>query len=289
MRPRPQAIFVIIRKDLQLLWPLALTVVVLQFVTTAFFHEVTELIGAHLPTDRPVLGPNDVFYWLGAFVPPLLATVFIFLSVQADVATDTHHDWQTRPIDSLEIVIAKIAPVLGVVLVPYILGNVVYMLMRQVDPSLLWPPIVLVLRNCLTGIMLAWLVSSLLQAVLAIAGLITLMTLVMAAIIAVLAGFYFAGRVLAGLPPGPPPEIVQQGPAPGRLLIQLAIQAVAMWPVLWLLLVRRRVTLARVVFALAYIIGSTFPFAQMQMAPPAKAGSAAPAIVQTPNRETPHE
>lgn len=289
MSPRPQVIFATIRKDLQLLWPLALSVVVLQFVTTAFFHEVTELIGAHLPTDRAVLGYRDALYWLGAIVPPLLAAVFIFLAVQNDIATDTHHDWLTRPMGALEIVVAKIVLVLGVVLAPYILGNVVFMLMWQVDPSLLWPPIVLVLRNCLTGILLAWLVSSLLQAVLAMVGLATLSMLVMAFIIAVLAGLYFTARVYAGLPPGPSPEIAREGPAPGRLLVQLAIQAVAMGPVLWLLLVRRRVARARLVFAVAYLLGTAIPMAQTKMIAPTKSTHVTQAIVQTPIRETPHE
>lgn len=288
MSPRPQAIFATIRKDLQLLWPLALTIVVLQFVTTAFFHEVTELIGAHLPTDRAVLGPNDVLYWLGAFGPPLLAAIFIFLAVQTDVATDTHHDWLTRPVGALEIVVAKIVLVLGVVLVPYILGNVVFMFMWQVDPSLLWPPIILVLRNCLTGILLAWMVSSLLQAVLAMVGLVTVSALVFAFIVAVLAALYFSARVHAGLPPGSPPELARGGPAPGNLLVQLTIQAAVMWPVLWLLLVRRRKGMARLVFALAYLVSSAYPITQMKMTEPRKAAASEQSIIKAPNRETAH-
>jgi hypothetical protein len=289
MSPRPHAIIGTIRKDLQLLWPLALTIVVLQFVTTAFFHEVTELIGAHLPADRALLGPKDVLYWLGAIVPPLLAAVFIFLAVQTDVATDTRYDWLTRPVGALEIVVAKIVLVLGVVLVPYVLGNVVFMLMWGVDPSVLWPPIVLVLRNCLTGIMLAWLVSSLLQAVLAMVGLAVTSGLVFAFVTAVLAALYYSARAHAGLPPGPPPEFARGGPAPLNLLVQLAMQAAEMSPVLWLLLVRRRKGPARLVFALVYLASSAYPLTQMTMTEPKKAAASAQSVIKAPHRETTHE
>lgn len=282
MSPRPQAILSIIRKDLQLLWPLALTIVIMQFLATAFFHEVTELIG----TDRSAaIQRGGLLFWLGALLPPLLSAIFIFLAVQADIATDTRHDWLTRPVSAIEIVVAKIALVLGVVLAPYFAGNVVFMLTTQADPAAVMLPVIVVLRNCLFGILLAWLVSSALQGVLAMVGLMTMMSLAMAVIIAVLAAFYYAGRVHAGLPPGGPPQIIATPPTWGRVSIQLAIQAAVMWPVLWLLLVRRRTGMARLVFAIAYVVGATFPFAQYKMAPPATTAQVAHAVIETPVKE----
>ena len=70
---RLSAIAAIIRKDLQLLWPLALAIVALQLGLTLFAHEVTAFPGARLPTDRAIFNIGNPLFWIGAGVPPVLS------------------------------------------------------------------------------------------------------------------------------------------------------------------------------------------------------------------------
>jgi len=287
MPTRLSAIAAIIRKDLDLLWPLALTIFVLQLGLTLFLHEVTEFPGAGLPTDRAFLNARNPIFWVGAGLPPVLSAIFIVLAVQTDAASDRQHDWLTRPIGAFEIAAAKIALVLGVVFVPFALGTIVFTLTMQADPSLTLLPVAIMLRNCLFGILLAWLVSNMLQATVAMVGLMTTTAFLMAIIMAIGAAIYIAIRQHTGLPAGAPPDVETARTAWPRILIQLAAQVAVMWPVLWLLLERRRVVTARIVFAAAYLLVAAIPFSQLRQ-PQLGAALLAPVIHLTPAKEPIH-
>jgi hypothetical protein len=60
-----------------------------------------------------------------------------------------------------------------------------------------------------------------------------------------------------------------------------------MWPVLWLLLERRRVTTARIVFAAAYLVVIAIPFSELRK-PRSDAAHVTPIIHLTPSEETRH-
>jgi hypothetical protein len=286
---RPQVIAAIIRKDLQLQWQLALIIAVLQFGTTLFFHEVTEFPGLHFPGFTPLLAPHNPLFWIGAALPALLSAVFIAVAVQVDAVTDARRDWLTRPISAGEIAAAKIALVLGVVFVPYTAGDLLFTLLNQADPALTLLPVLIILRNCLFGIMLAWLLSNMLQAVLAMIGLVTLSGLLLGFMMAVLATLYYVGRAHAGLPITGVPEIQPTLPNWPRVSLQTALVVVVTWPVLWLLLARRKVATARLLFFVAFVAAGTIPYTQMKVTEPVKKAKAAHLVIETPIRETRHE
>ncbi len=286
MPTRISAITAIIRKDLELLWPLALSIIVLQLGVTLFLHEVTEFPGASLPTDRPFLNARNPIFWVGVGVPPVLSAIFVLVAVQTDAATDRHHDWLTRPVGALEIATAKIMLVLSVVFLPFALGTIVFTLVMQADPQLTLLPVAIMLRNCLFGVLLAWLVSSMLQATIAMIGLMTTTAFLTAIITAIGTAIYVAIRNHAGLAAGETAEQTVLAEWP-RILAQLAAQIAIMWPVLWLLLERRKVTTARLVFAGAYLLVIAFPFAELRRPPP-RAAALTPIIHLTPSGETRH-
>jgi hypothetical protein len=284
---RLSAIAGIIRKDLELLWPLALVIFVLQLGLTLFAHEVTEFPGARLPTDREFLNWDSPLFWVGAGVPPILSAIFIVLAVQADAASDRRHDWLTRPVGALEIAIAKITLVLGVVFLPFAAGTIIFTLVMQADPSLTLLPVAIMLRNCLFGIMLAWLASSLLQATIAAVGLITAAAFVTAFVTAIAAAFHLAFQHHTGAPVGEASVSETALTAWPRILIQLSAEIVLLWPVLWLLLVRRRIGAARIVFAAVYFLGSAIPYSALRKPAPDTAVST-PLIHPAPAEETRH-
>jgi hypothetical protein len=281
---RLTAIATIIRKDLQLLWPLALTIAVLQFGLTVFMHEVTAFPGARLPTDRAFFHAGNPIFWVGAGLPPVLSGIFIVLAVQGEAVTDRRHDWLTRPIGALEVALAKIALVLGVIFVPFALGTTIFTLATQADPQLTMLPVAIMLRNCLFGVLLAWLVSSLLEAALAFVGLMTITGVMMAIVTAIGMAIYVAVRTHLGIQEGATPAAETPVTAWPRILIQLAIQIALMWPILWLLL-RRRIMSARLIFAAAYILASAIPFSQVRKPASGRAAVTAPIIHLTPYQE----
>lgn len=274
----------IIRKDLQLLWPLALSIVVLQFGLTVFMHEVTAFPGANLPTDRAFFNVRNPIVWIGVSLPPILSAIFIVLAVQNEAVTDRRGDWLTRPIGALEVALAKIILVLGVVFVPFALGTVIFTLTMQADPQLTMLPVVIMLRNCLFGILLAWLASSVLQAAFALVGLTTLTGVMMAIASAISVAIYVAAQNHLGIQEGvrPPPETPLT--AWPRILIQLGMQIVVMWPILWLLL-RRRIMSARLLFAAAYVVASAIPFSQLRKPASARTAAIAPIVHLIPHEE----
>jgi hypothetical protein len=218
-------------------------------------------------------------------VPPILSAIFIVLAVQTDAVSARRHDWLTRPVGALEIAAAKITLVLGVIFAPFALGTGIFTLAMQADPSLTLLPVVIILRNCLFGILLAWLVSGMLQATIALVGLMTTTAFLMAFITAIGAAFYLAIRTHAGLPPGEAPEAETALTAWPRILMQLAVQIAVMWPVLWLLLERRKVAAARWVFVAVYVLVSAIPFSALRKSPPD--ASLAPRVIHlTPPEET---
>jgi len=62
-----------------------------------------------------------------------------------------------------------------------------------------------------------------------------------------------------------------------------------MWPTLWLLLVRRRIASARLVFLAAYLVAAAIPYAQSEMTPRPAAKRPAPVATSTSTPEAPHE
>ena len=285
---RLQAIAAIVRKDLHLFWPLALTVATLQFVSTTFFHEVTEFPGLRTQAVHPILHTSNPLFWIGAILPALLAAILIFVVVQADALTDRRHDWLTRPIGAMEIVAAKIAFVLAVVFAPFTIGDMIFTFAHQADPSISMLPVAIMLRNCLFGILLAWLVSNLLQAALAAVGLLALAGLVTALVMAVLLFIYYAGRAHAGLPPSGVPVIHLSIPIWDRVAAQLALQVAVMWPTLWLLLARRKIGAARLVFIAAYSVSAIIPYTRSEMTTRPAATQSAPVAKFPPTLEVLH-
>jgi hypothetical protein len=290
MTPLPtrlSAISAIIRKDLQLLWPLALAIFVLQLGLTLFLHEVTEFPGARLPTDRAFMNLRNPLFWVGAGLPPILSAIYIVLVVQTEAVADRRHDWLTRPIGALEIAIAKIVLVLGVVFFPFALGTTVFTLVMQADPQLTMLPVAIMLRNCLFGILLAWLVSSLLEAALAAVGLMTITGIVTAGVAAVGTAIYVAARNHLGIQEGAAPAAETALTAWPRILTQLAVQIALVWPVLWLLL-RRKIMSARLVFASAYLLMTAIPFSQFRKPASNDAALRAPVVHLAPHKEIIH-
>ncbi len=286
---RLQAITAIIRKDLHLVWPLALTVATLQFVTTTLLHEVTEFPGMPTQTAHPILHTSNPLFWIGAILPALLSAILIFLVVQTDALTDRRRDWLARPVGAAEIAAAKIALVLAVVFAPFAIGATSFTLIHHADPSVTMLPVAIMLRNCLFAILLAWLVSSLLQAALAGIGLMTLSALVAAIGMAFLAFLYYAGQAQAGLPVGGAPVLRSSVPIWSRVIAQLALQIAVMWPTLWLLLVRRRIASARLVFLAVYVVAVFIPYSQSEMTARPAAKRPAPIANSTSTPEAPHE
>lgn len=276
------AITATIRKDVQLLWPLALSTFVLQLVIQSTLHTAFDYAGIETPIGAR---PGVLLFWLGIALTPLLSTVFVLMTIHTDIATDARHDWLTRPVGTLDLVAAKTALVLAVVAVPAVIGNTIFVLANGRELAEMLLPVAILLRNCLMGIMLFWMVSSALQAVFTLLGLTVLTTFVTALMLAVLSAFYLAARASAGLPPGELPEFRGTLPVIGRVAIQLIWVAAMMWPVLWLLLVRRRKTWARLLFALVFVVVTSL--ASLQARPPAPDGSHFSAY--TPLRETSYE
>ena len=287
MRTRLSAITAIIRKDLELFWPLALTIFVLQLGLTLFLHEVTEFPGARLPTDRAFMNGANPIFWVGAGVPPILSAIFIVLAVQTDAATDRRHDWLTRPVNTFEIAAAKIALVLGVVFLPFALGTAIFTLAMQADPQLTMLPVFIMLRNCLFGVLLAWLVSSLLQAIIALVGLITTTAFLMAFVFAIATAVQVAVNMHTGLQVGGVSSAGTAITAWPRILTQTAITIAAIWPVLWLLLERRKVMMARLMFVAGYVVISAFPQTGVPRSAP-DVSLSPPAIHLAPSGETQH-
>ena len=253
---RLSVIAAIIRKDWRLVAPLAIIVAALQLIVPVLLHEVTEFPGMPSQVADPILSRNNPLYWIGAFFPALLAAVLTFQIVQADTLTDRRRDWMTRPIGALEIAVAKIALVLGVVFVPFAAGNLIYMLIHGADPAVTLLPLPVMLRNCLFGIALAWLTASLLQAVLGGAGLMILSGIVGAIVLAILT----AVAVHTGHNGVEATSDAQFVWTWKRLIFQLGVQVVMIGPILWLLLARRRIQTARLVLVVALLVSGAFPY-----------------------------
>jgi hypothetical protein len=222
----------IIRKDLRALWPFALTLALVQLVISAFFHvardypDITLDIGAsHIPLAPTLFGLHLVGL-------PIAVATFIVLLAHRDPATDARNDWMARPIWALDIVAAKSLVILAVVLVPAAIGNFAYVTMHDnVSIDTATGPIMLTLMGCIFMLVVAWLASSPVQALLAplVLAIATLLAILTLGVTLGLGVIDTSGRVSRAveipaasqdrtrliLPPAPsPPTVAPTAPAP---------------------------------------------------------------------------
>jgi hypothetical protein len=173
----------IIRKDLRALWPFALTLALVQLVMSAFFHFAQDYPDVILDIGESHIPLAPTLFGLHLVGLPIAVATFIVLLVQRDPATDARNDWMTRPIWALDIVAAKSLVILAVVLVPSVIGNFAYVTTHgNVSIDTATGPIMLTLMGCIFMLVVAWLASSPVQAllaplVLAIATLLMILTL----------------------------------------------------------------------------------------------------------------
>ncbi len=211
----PRAIFAIIAKDTRLLWPFALVLALAQFVLTALFLE-KEGYSAAIPDFGDIQITLELFHTTGM---PILMAIFIATLIHTDPATDVRNDWMSRPISPLDIVIAKALGVIAVIIVPLVAGSIVYGLSHPaVDSDELALMFFLTMIGCTFMLVLAWLASSPVQALIAPFGLAIL------ALAVVLTVGSFAIEVerpgtdaTAEFPqaePAPPPALRSAPPAP---------------------------------------------------------------------------
>lgn len=157
----------IIRKDLRALWPFALTLAVLLLVLQTFFRVPPDYPDVMLDFGQSQLHLAPVMLLFHALGMPVVVATFIVLLVQQDPATDARNDWMVRPISVLDLVAAKGLVILAVVLSPSGIGNFAYVTTHDLSIAYATGPIVLMLIGCIFMLVVAWLASSTVQALLA--------------------------------------------------------------------------------------------------------------------------
>jgi hypothetical protein len=157
----------IIRKDLRALWPFALTLAALLLIMSALFRVPSDYPEVMLDFGASQLHLAPVMFLLNAFGLPAVVAIFIVLLVHQDPATDARNDWMVRPISALDLVTAKTLVILAVVMIPSAIGNFAYAMSHPLSVDAATGPIVLTLIGCIFMLVVAWLASSPVQALLA--------------------------------------------------------------------------------------------------------------------------
>jgi Ca2+-binding EF-hand superfamily protein len=157
----------IVRRDARALWPFALVLALVQFTMAALFHEQADYPEVLLDLGDSQLHLAAVMLVVHTVGLPIAVATFIVLLAHQDPATDARNDWMARPIWALDVVAAKALIILAVVVVPSLLGNVTYMLMRDAAAEVVTGPLVITLIGCIFMLVVAWLSSSTVQALLA--------------------------------------------------------------------------------------------------------------------------
>jgi hypothetical protein len=264
----------VIRKDFRTLKPFALTLAVAQFVVSAFFHQGSDFPDAVLQLGDSRMHIGISLWIIVATVMPILTAIFIVMLVQQDRATEPSHDWLARPITAGEVVAAKSLMLLAVVLGPALIGNIVYVLIKGEVIDHVLGPTYAVLMECIFMLVVAWLCSSPLQALLAPIALAFFAVVIMTPFVTVLDAMRDASRAeqaVSTMTPMAAPtadaatRVGIAAPVPlnswieaGTLLIpQLVLALLAAVVVLWLLLAQRRVAAARLTFLGFFLLSIT--------------------------------
>lgn len=273
---RWRAIASVIRKDMALLGPYALAGAIWMFAISALVHTVADV--SALLAGIGLSGAGLDVFLFGLSVPGLAAALilFVILLAQTNAASDTRHDWLIRPITPLELVAAKLAVIVGVIVAPMILGNFVYMGVKAAPPEEAFAFFLPVLACCALVMVLSWLASTPFRAVLSLLGVFALLAVAIA--LAEAAKIAFGAAVSGG---GPRPDPTPFPTLDDSWIVSFATGAglcVVSGLTLWLLLARRRPGAARWLFV-GYLTASVFLqsllFAPIDRIPTALSASAA--------------
>lgn len=262
----------IIRKDLRALGPFALALGLTMLIVSAFFHEVDDYPGVRLRFGEGQLDVDGLLFLCSVTFLPIAGAIFIVMLVQQDRATDARHDWLSRPIRAGEIVLAKVLVVAAVVMAPSIVGNSFYVMNNIAPIDHLIGPVFTAFMGCVVFLVLGWLCSGPMQALLA--------PIILA--LASLAIFIPVARVMSPAadvlipvvgdevvvipetPPAPADAAASVDAAWAMTLTLLAsvmiVALLASAVVLWLLLERRQVLRARLAF-LGFFVVTVLVFA----------------------------
>lgn len=165
---RWQAVASIIRKDMQRLGPYALAGAIWMVAMSALFHTDQDFSALMASLGISGLGLDFYLFALFGIGPPVALTVFVILLAQANVASDTRHDWLIRPVTPLELVASKVVTICCVIVAPMIAGNVIYMMVKAAPLEEAFAFFLLILTCCVLVLVLSWLVSTPFRAVLAL-------------------------------------------------------------------------------------------------------------------------
>ena len=114
MSIRWRAVGAMLRKDLRILWPICVLAGL--------------LLALRVVVDNVDLGPGGFSVNLRAVLPPvawLTCSIVIISVIQLDTAVSARHEWLTRPIGRLELLVAKGVFIAGTVLAPVVAARIV--------------------------------------------------------------------------------------------------------------------------------------------------------------------
>jgi hypothetical protein len=243
---RWQAVAAIIRKDMHLLGPYALAGAIWTFAMSALFHTDEDFFALMASIGVSEWGLDSYLFALLGLGLPVALTLFVILLAQANVASDTRHDWLIRPVTPLELVASKVVAIFCVMVAPMIAGNFIYMMVKAAPLKEAFAFFLLILTCGVLVLVLSWLVSTPFRAVLALLGLFVLLTVAGALGVGVKVAI---GTAVAGA--GERPDLTPFPNLDGNWIVEL-VAGVGLYVVsgitLWLLLARRKPVAARWLF-----------------------------------------
>lgn len=285
-RVRPGVIVSIVRRDLHGIWPLALALALTQLAVSAFFQVQADYPSIVVRFGESQLHVDAMLLALSQILLPAAIVLLLLVIVQHDIAAAMQHDWLTRPIAPLEIVAAKLLLIMALLVSPMILGGLAYMAMKDASPADVLMPAATALTCGLFIMMLAWLFSSPVQALLGFLTLMCIAVLIAALTLAAVIALGMSSAHAAGLPIDVRPSLSAPPPNWATTSVQLAIQIAAAVIVLWLLLARRSVFAARRVFFVGFALSMIVVFAQFGVTfPPETTASGNSQVLFADNRQ----
>jgi hypothetical protein len=276
----------IIRKDMRTLWPLAAAVAAINFLVAGFFQEQSDFPDFLLDFGKMQIHVDAALYIATTLLVLVGTALFVVMLVQQDRAAHPLNDWMSRPIKAGEIIAAKVLTIGAVALAPTVAGAFIAVLTQGRDIEMAVVDIYFLTLECAFFLALGWLCSGTVQAVLATIGmgLFTILLVSISASVSELRGFTPIerpaaavvgprGGLAAPIPPPPQPTFQRLEPV-GRTAPPIGvnlrtddwIRGVPMAaPVfvlllggvgvtLWLLVGRRQVLAARLVFAGSFAV-----------------------------------
>jgi hypothetical protein len=114
----PRIVAAVLRKDLQSLWPMAALTVALLVLGIVFENYAPGGRAIGHVGDQPVGDYLDLATWI-------TAALLVTAAIQLDTTVSATHDWLTRPISRVDLVLAKAVFIGLVVLVPVFASRIV--------------------------------------------------------------------------------------------------------------------------------------------------------------------